>query len=193
MTRFCWVLYQHVFGQLLHRCRAHCTLDHRGYLPTAVVITDGRTNEVRAHRPLRRVALHTDDGTTLALLTNHLGLGATTIARLYNDRWQIELLLKALKQHLRVRTSVGTSINAPHIQIWTALIALLLLKYLQLRARFGLSLSNLVALLRINLFVYRDLWVWIDDPFTAPPVPPEPTQGARRRLLELPFILNSEF
>jgi hypothetical protein len=79
-------------------------------------------------------------------------------------------------QNLRVKTFVGTSANALHIQIWTALIALVLLKYLQLKARFGWSLSNLVALLRMNLFVYRDLWTWLHEPFTAPPHPPEPDQ-----------------
>jgi len=68
---------------------------------------------------------------------------------------------------LRVKTFVGTSANALHIQIWTALIALLVLKYLQLKARFGWSLSNLVALLRMNLLVYRDLWAWLDEPFTS--------------------------
>lgn len=49
---------------------------------------------------------------------------------------------------------------------------------LQLQARFGWSLSNLVALLRMNLFVYRDLWPWLHEPFTAPPVPIEPRQKA---------------
>jgi hypothetical protein len=49
------------------------------------------------------------------------------------------------------------------------LIALLLLKYLQLRARFGWSLSNLAALLRQQLFVYRELWAWLDVPFQPPP------------------------
>ena len=72
------------------------------------------------------------------------------------------------------------SANALHTQIWTALIALLLLTYLQLQARFGWSLSNLVALLRMNLFVYRDLWAWLHEPFTAPPVPAEPRQEAFR-------------
>jgi hypothetical protein len=80
-----------------------------------------------------------------------------------------------LKQNLRVKTFVGTSANALHIQIWTALIALLLLKYLRLKARFGWSLSNLVALLHMNLFVYRNLWAWVNDPFTAPPLPPSLT------------------
>lgn len=110
-------------------------------------------------------------------LTNHLGFGPTTIARIYKDRWQIELLFKALTQNLRVKTFVGTSAHALHIQIWTALIALLILKYLQLKATFGWSLSNLVALLRMNLFAYRDLWTWRNDPLTAPPLPPEPVQG----------------
>ena len=57
------------------------------------------------------------------------------------------------------------------------LIALLLLKYLQLKATFGWSLSNLLALLRMNLFAYRDLWAFLNDPFTAPPPLPEPMQG----------------
>ena len=83
--------------------------------------------------------------------------------------WQIELFFKALKQNLRIQTFVGTSANALQIQIWTALIALLLLKYLQLRARFGWSLSNLAALLRQQLFVDRDLFSWIDQPFQPPP------------------------
>jgi hypothetical protein len=54
-------------------------------------------------------------------------------------------LFKALKQNLRLKTFVGTSENALQTQIWTGLIAMLLIKYLQLRASFGWSLSNLVA------------------------------------------------
>ena len=49
------------------------------------------------------------------------------------------------------------------------LIAMLLVKYLQLKSTFSWSLSNLVALLRQQLFVYRDLFVWLNDPFQAPP------------------------
>ena len=48
-------------------------------------------------------------------------------------------------------------------QVWTALIAMLLLRYLQLRAKFGWSLSNLAALLRQQLFVHRDAWKWQDE------------------------------
>lgn len=128
--------------------------------------------------PLRRVVVDVAArDAPLVFLTNQVHWGPTTIARIYKDRWQIELFFKALKQNLRVKTFVGTSRNALHIQIWTALIALLVLKYLQLKATFGWSLSNLVALLRMNLFVYRDLWTWVHDPFNAPPSLPEPVQG----------------
>ena len=102
-------------------------------------------------------------------MTNHLKFAATTIAAIYKDRWQVELFFKALKQNLRVKTFVGTSANALRIQIWTALIAILLLRYLKLRARWGWSLSNLVALLRQQLFVHRELYSWLDEPFHPPP------------------------
>ena len=92
---------------------------------------------------------------------------------IYKDRWQIEIFFKALKQNLRVKTFVGTSRNALLIQIWTALIAVLVLKYLKFRSRFGWSLSNLVAMLRYNLFAYRDLWAWLDNPYVPPPFPDE--------------------
>ena len=118
----------------------------------------------------RVVTILDEKGAELSFLTNHLELGATTIARIYKDRWQIEIFFKALKQLARVKTFVGTSANALKIQIWTALIAVLMLKYLQLKSSFHWSLSHLVALLRQQLFVYRDLYQWLDDPFQAPPV-----------------------
>jgi len=105
----------------------------------------------------------------LTFITNHLQFGATTIARIYKERWQIELFFKSLKQLLRVKTFVGTSANALKTQIWTALIAMLLVKYLQLRSTFGWSLSNLVACLRQQSFAYRERYGWLDNPFQAPP------------------------
>jgi len=120
---------------------------------------------------LRRIEVWDDEQQrSVVFLTNHRGFAASTIAAVYRQRWQIELFFKALKQNLRIKTFVGTSPNALQIQIWTALIALLVLKYLQLRARFGWSLSNLAALLRQQLFVYRDLIAWIDEPFQPPPL-----------------------
>ena len=125
---------------------------------------------------LRRIEVWLEEKeTTIAFVTNNFKLAASTIAAIYRDRWQIELLFKAIKQSLRIKTFIGTSENAVQTQIWTALIAMVLLRYLQLRSTWKWSFSNLVALLRHQLFVYRDLWVWINQPF-RPPVELETTQ-----------------
>jgi len=118
---------------------------------------------------LRLVTIETEEGERLGFLTNQMTLAASTIAEIYKDRWQIEVFFKLIKQNLRIKSFVGTSANAVWTQIWTALIAMLVIRFLQLKARFGWSFSNLVYFLRMNLLVYRDLWDWLHDPFTAPP------------------------
>jgi IS4 transposase len=112
----------------------------------------------------------------IAWLTNLLAFGATTIAAIYKDRWEIEWFFKALKQNLRVKTFVGTSENALRIQIWTALIAILLLKWLHHLSKAKWSLSNLASMLRPNLFTYRDLRKGLDNPFETPPLLPTSQQ-----------------
>jgi len=124
----------------------------------------------------RRIEFTAVDGKEYVFLTNRLDLAATTIAEIYRQRWQIELFFKTLKQHLRIKTFVGTSENALHIQIWTALIVILMLKFLQFRSSWNWSLSNLIALIRFNLFTYRDLWKWLDEPFTPPDSGPPESQ-----------------
>jgi hypothetical protein len=133
-----------------------------------------RLNPIMAGAPcreeLRLVTLWDErNQCEVKLLTNHMHFGATTIGAIYRERWQIELFFKALKQNLKIKTFVGTSANAVRIQIWTALIAILLLKILQFKSTFGWALSNLVALLRWNLFTYRHLWQWINRPYDTPP------------------------
>jgi len=114
----------------------------------------------------------------IVLLTNHLDFGATTIAAIYKDRWEIELFFKTLKQNLKIKTFVGTSENALRIQIWTALLALLLIRWLHFLSTAGWSLSNLASMLRLNLFTYRDLNDWLHDPYNTPPLVPGPEQMA---------------
>jgi len=129
--------------------------------------------------PLRRIVItDPETGVPITLLTNHFVFAASTIGAIYKDRWQIELFFKALKQNLRIKTFVGTTENALYIQIWTALIAMLLIKFMQFKAAIAWSLSNLVAFLRWNLFTYRDLWQWLDRPEDTPALEPAPTQLA---------------
>jgi hypothetical protein len=133
---------------------------------------------------LRRIEVWVEERKeTMVFVTNNLKLAASTIAAIYKERWQIELFFKALKQSLKIKTFVGTSENAVQIQIWTALIAMLLLKYLQMRSTFAWSFSQLVALIRHQLFVYRDLMTWLNNPFQAPPA----LEGIHDQQLPLDF------
>jgi transposase len=123
----------------------------------------------RCQSPLRRVMVwNSEHKREFVFLTNIHHLAASTISAIYKDRWQIELFFKALKQNLKIKTFVGTSENAVKVQIWTALIAMLLLKFLLLKSTWAWSLSNLAAMLRFNLLSYRDLWAWLDAPFKIP-------------------------
>jgi len=127
--------------------------------------------------PLRRVEVwNPEEQETIVLLTNHLNFGASTISDIYRQRWQIEVFFKTLKQNLKVKTFVGTSENALLIQIWTALIAMLLLRWLHFLSKKNWSFSNLAVLLRMNLFTYRDLKDWLSDPFGTPPLQPQQLQ-----------------
>jgi hypothetical protein len=135
--------------------------------------------QARADYPdlLRRIVVwDAENQREIVLLTNLLEFGSTTIAAIYKERWQIELFFKALKQNLTVKTFVGTSENALRIQIWTALIALLLLKWLHHLSKANWSLSNLASMLRLNLFTYRELTQWIDNPMGTPPLIPAAEQ-----------------
>ncbi len=173
------------------KVNADCVVTARQEPPRNRSITADETvefNVFHAGRQIkgsyRRVKVWLEDKQEeMVLLTNRHDLGASTIAAIYKQRWQIELFFKALKQNLRLKTFVGTSANAVRIQIWTALTTIVLFKLLQFRSKLGWALSNLVALLRLNLFTYKDLWMWLDDPYSHPPDEVEPMQ--------LSFVLDS--
>jgi len=113
---------------------------------------------------------------SIVILTNNLHFGATTIASIYRERWQIEIFFKTIKQNLKIKTFIGTSKNAVLIQIWSALICLLLLKYLKAKSKIKWSLSNLFSLIRLNLLTYRNLWTWLNNPFDTIPIVAEDEQ-----------------
>ena len=87
---------------------------------------------------------------------------------MYKARWQIELFFKSLKQNFQVKTFVGTSANALKTQLWIALIAILLVQIVRMRAVLRWSVSNLVAFLRLHLFTYTGLMALLNDPTPAP-------------------------
>lgn len=116
--------------------------------------------------PLRRIVLwDAEKERELVFLTNIFHLAASTVARIYKDRWQIEVFFRAIKQLLPVQTFLGTSENAVQTQIWIALTAILLLKFLRMKSQFQWSLSNLLVMIRLNLMQYVNLWRWLSKPF----------------------------
>lgn len=128
---------------------------------------------------LRRVAVWDEENQqTIELITNNFVWAAQTIGDLYKSRWEIEVFFRDIKQLLHIKTFIGTSKNAVMIQIWTALITILLLKVLRATAKYGWHLSNLVAFIRLNIFVKIELQKWLDKPFfdyVEPP--PDKNQG----------------
>jgi hypothetical protein len=123
---------------------------------------------------LRRIrSKDPDTGKAIDILTNNFTWSAKTIAKIYKERWQIELFFKAIKQQLKVKSFVGTSKNALLSQLWIALTAYLMLSYLKFKSKFGWSLYTLCSILPVNLFARRDIWDWFSAPFhergNAPP------------------------
>ena len=150
----------------------HRSVSGENIISDDLVRTTSRRSRKRYSKTLRLITLQTEEGQRLEFLTNHMKLSAATIADIYKDRWQIEVFFKLIKQNLRIKSFIGSSANAVWTQIWTAMIAMLLIKFLQLKSKAAWSFSNLTYFLRMNLLVYRDLWSWLDEPFTSPPKPP---------------------
>lgn len=101
----------------------------------------------------------------LTFLTNNFYWTALTVGELYRSRWEIEVFFKQLKQHLKIKTFVGTTKNAVLIQIWTAMITMLLLKFFKAKAKYNWHLSNLITFIRLNLLVKVGLFEWLNNPF----------------------------
>lgn len=128
--------------------------------------------------PLRQVTIWDDtQQRSLTFLTNLMHLAASTIAAIYTERWQIELLFQAVTQHRKIKTFVGTRETAVQVHSWIALIAMLLLKFLQGKSTWPGSLAHLAALLRFTLLPYRDLGAWLNAPFRHPVSTPTPLQA----------------
>jgi Transposase DDE domain len=103
--------------------------------------------------PLRRIGYRDPlTGKSLVFLTNNFTVPASTIAQLYQGRWQIELFFKWIKQHLRIKAFYGTSPNAVRTQIWTAIAVYLLVAIVKKRLHLEASLYTILQILSLTLF-----------------------------------------
>jgi len=139
---------------------------HQHILKDEVIELKNKTSKQKYSKPLRRVAVWDEvNQQAIEIITNQLTWTANTIGELYKSRWQIEIFFREIKQLLNIKSFIGTTENAVMIQIWTALITILILKAMKAMAKFSWHLSNLVAFIRLNLFVKIDLQLCLDKPF----------------------------
>jgi len=144
---------------------------HPHILKDEIVELKSKTSKNKYPKRFRRVSIWDDENKqVIELITNQTTWSTNTISELYKSRWQIEIFFREIKQLLHIKTFIGTSENAVMIQIWTALITILILKALKAMAKYNWHLSNLVAFIRLNLFVKINLQLWLDKPFQEPDV-----------------------
>ena len=152
---------------------------HPELLKDEIIELTGTKTKEKYPKRLRRVALWDEKNQqTIEVITNQTTWTANTITELYKARWEVEIFFRDIKQQLHIKSFIGTSQNAVMIQIWTALITILILKALKTQAKHPWYLSNLVAFIRLNLFVKVELHKWLDNPFqNGQPPPNESIQG----------------
>ena len=149
---------------------------HQHILKDEIICLKNESSKSKYPGKLRRVSVWDEENNqVIELITNQFNWSPNTIGELYKSRWQVEIFFRDIKQLLHIKSFIGTSENAVMIQIWTALITILILKALKAQSQFGWYLSNLVAFIRLNLFVKIDLQLWLDKPFQQHIEPPPKT------------------
>lgn len=139
---------------------------HQHILIDEIIELSNKRSKDKYQGKLRRIAIWDDENKqVIELITNNLKWSPNTLSELYKSRWQIEIFFREIKQLLHIKSFIGTSENAVLIQIWTSMITILILKFLKAISKYKWHLSNLVAFLRINLFVKIDLAHWLNRPF----------------------------
>src|SRR5690606_26942400 len=122
---------------------------------------DGKQLEHRS----RRIAYWDSENERLfEFITNNFEISAEKIALIYKKRWNIELLFKQLKQNFSLKYFLGDNENAIEIQIWTAMLANLLITLVRSKVKRSWAFSNLVSLIRQQLMNYVDIYRFLEDP-----------------------------
>ncbi len=147
---------------------------HQHVLKDEMIVLKNHISKKKYPKKLRRVVVWDEKNqSVIELITNQMTWSCNTISELYKSRWDIEIFFREIKQLLHIKSFIGTTENAVMIQIWTALITILMLKALKAMAKYNWHFSNLVAFIRLNMFVKIDLQKWLDEPFKQEESPPQ--------------------
>lgn len=137
----------------------------RGILEDQVIILGTRTHRKRMKVKTRIVTFHDQQkDRDFQFLTNNFELSAIQIADIYKKRWQIETLFKRVKQNFPLKYFLGDNENAIKIQIWSAFIADLLIKFVQMKLKKKWAFSNLSSIIRLHLMSYISLFDFLNNP-----------------------------
>ncbi len=121
-------------------------------------------NKQLQHRARRIAYWDSENARLFEFITNNFELPAEKVALIYKKRWQIELLFKQLKQNFPLKYFLGDNENAIEIQIWTAMLANLLITLVRSRVKRSWAFSNLVSIIRQQLMNYINIYYFLEDP-----------------------------
>jgi hypothetical protein len=125
-------------------------------------------NKKETHKT-RRIAQWDDDKKKVFVyVTNNFELEAESIVNIYRKRWQIELLFKRLKQNFPLKYFLGDNVNAIEIQIWTAMIANLIMTVIKSKLqKTKIAYSTIISLIKSQLMYYVNLFKLLNNPTKA--------------------------
>jgi len=124
---------------------------------------DKEGNE-QIHKSRRIIYQDPDSGRLFEFVTNNFDLDASSIAQIYQKRWQIETLFKQIKQNFPLKYFLGDNVNAIEIQIWVAMLANLLISLVRSKIQRSWSFSNMVSVIRQQLMNYINIYRFLEDP-----------------------------
>jgi hypothetical protein len=137
---------------------------HSGILKDEEIILYYGDKKKEEHRARRIAYWDSENDRLFEFITNNFELTAEKIALIYKKRWQIELLFKQLKQNFPLKYFLGDNENAIEIQIWTAMLANLLITLVKSRLKRNWAFSNLVSIIRQQLMNYINIYSFLEDP-----------------------------
>ena len=137
---------------------------HSGVLKDEEIILYYGEKKKEEHRSRRIAYWDSENERLFEFITNNFELPAEKIALIYKKRWQIELLFKQLKQNFPLKYFLGDNENAIEIQIWTAMLANLLITLVRSRVKRNWAFSNLVSIIRQQLMNYINIYLFLEDP-----------------------------
>jgi len=149
--------------------KTHKVRENSGVISDETIRYNSKTNIKRGLKPIRKVVyLDAETNKEYTFITNHFRWSANTIAGIYKQRWQVELFFKWIKQNLKLKSFIGTSLNAVITQIMVALCVHLMLKWMKFTFSLTQSPMQIIRLLQMNLFVSRNLMELFKPPEPEP-------------------------